>query len=151
MEGKVQVGGIKAPATRLKRRDLVQKLSKLEAKIAKLKELKKSKNVKDGDGVCNQQNPPWRFCGLILFYYFILVYFSYGYESSLIRRFQLTKFAIHSRTLIPFRSLSFDSSSTSASVYSEFLFCFCLCLSASASVSVSTYSTNINTVLNELR
>ena len=50
MEGKVQVGGIKAPATRLKRRDLVQKLSKLEAKIAKLKELKKSKNVKDGDG-----------------------------------------------------------------------------------------------------
>ena len=40
MEGKVQVGGIKAPATRLKRRDLVQKLSKLEAKIAKLKELK---------------------------------------------------------------------------------------------------------------
>jgi len=50
MEGKVQVGGIKVPATRLKRRDLVQKLSKLEAKIAKLKELKKSKNVKDGDG-----------------------------------------------------------------------------------------------------
>ena len=31
--GKVQVGGIKAPATRLKRRGLVQKLSKLEAKI----------------------------------------------------------------------------------------------------------------------
>ena len=50
MEGKVQVGGIKAPATRLKRRDLVQKLSKLEAKIAKLKELKKIENVKDGDG-----------------------------------------------------------------------------------------------------
>ena len=48
MEGKVQVGGIKAPATRLKRRDLVQKLSKLEAKITKLKELKKIENVKDG-------------------------------------------------------------------------------------------------------
>ena len=46
MEGKVQVGGIKAPATRLKRRDLVQKLSKLEAKIAKLKELKKIEKCK---------------------------------------------------------------------------------------------------------
>ena len=48
MEGKVQVGGIKVPATRLKRRDLVelQKLSKLEAKIAKLKELKKIEKCK---------------------------------------------------------------------------------------------------------
>jgi len=45
-ESKVQVGGIKAPATRLKRRDLVQKLSKLEAKIAKLKELKKIEKCK---------------------------------------------------------------------------------------------------------
>jgi hypothetical protein len=30
MEGKVKVGGIKAPATRLKRRDLVTKKAKLE-------------------------------------------------------------------------------------------------------------------------
>ena len=36
---------------------------------------------------------------LILSDYFILVYFSYGYESSLIKRFQLTKLASHSGSI----------------------------------------------------
>ena len=35
----------------------------------------------------------------------LLFYFSCGYESSLIRRLQLTKLAVHTRTLVPYRSL----------------------------------------------
>ena len=70
----------------------------------------------------------WRICGLILFYYFILVYFSYGYESSLIRRFQLTKFAIHIRTFDP------------AAVVCRFLVLLLLqCIQSSCSASVSVF------------
>ena len=48
--GKAQVGGLKPPAVKVKKAELVKQVKKLEAKIVKLKELKKSKNVKDGDG-----------------------------------------------------------------------------------------------------
>ena len=50
MEGKAQVGGLKPPAVKVKKADLAKLVKKLEAKIVKLKGLKKSKNVKDDDG-----------------------------------------------------------------------------------------------------
>jgi len=52
MGGKPQVGrgGIKPPAERVIKAQLVKQVKKLEAKVLKLKELKTSKNVKNGVG-----------------------------------------------------------------------------------------------------
>lgn len=50
MEGKAQVGGLKPPAVKVKKAELVKLVKKLETKITKLKGLNKSKNVKDDDG-----------------------------------------------------------------------------------------------------
>ena len=43
MEGKAQVGGLKPPAVKVKKAELVKLVKKLEAKITKLKELKNRK------------------------------------------------------------------------------------------------------------
>ena len=49
MGGNAPAGGIKAPAIKVKRSDLIKTVKKLEAKLVKMKELKKLKNVKKGD------------------------------------------------------------------------------------------------------
>ena len=50
MGGNAPAGGIKAPAIKVKKSDLIKTVKKLEAKLVKMKELKKLKNVKKGDG-----------------------------------------------------------------------------------------------------
>ena len=45
MGGNAPAGGIKAPAIKVKRSDLIKTVKKLEAKLVKMKELKKSKKM----------------------------------------------------------------------------------------------------------
>jgi len=44
--GKAQVGGLKPPAVKVKKAELAKQVKKLEAKIVKLKELKKIEKCK---------------------------------------------------------------------------------------------------------